>query len=38
MAGEAFSTYSIIYVNTLDKVFNYLNSNNISSNINIINN
>ena len=34
MSGEAFSTYIIIHVNTMNKVFNILNSKNISTNIN----
>ncbi len=35
MSGEAFSSILIIHVNTMNKVFNFLNSKNI--NIKIIN-
>ena len=34
MSGEAFSSILIIHVNTMNKVFNLLNSKNISTNIN----
>ena len=34
MSGEAFSSFLIIHVNTMNKVFNLLNSKNINTNIN----
>ena len=34
MSGEAFSSFLIIYVDTMNKVFNLLISKNISTNIN----
>ena len=34
MSGEAFSSFLIINVNTMNKVFNLLNNKNIRTNIN----
>ena len=34
MSGEAFSSFLIIYLNTMNKLFNLLISKNISTNIN----
>ena len=34
MSGETFSSFLIIHVNTMNKVFNLLNSKNFSTNIN----
>ena len=34
MSGEAFSSLLIIHVNTMNKVFNLLKKENISTNIN----
>ena len=34
MSGEAFSTYLIVHVNSLNKIFIILNSKNISTYIN----
>ena len=34
MSGEAFSSFLIIHVNTMNKVFNLLNNKNISTYIN----
>lgn len=34
MSGEAFSSFLILHVNTMNKLFNLLNSKNISTNIN----
>ena len=34
MSGEAFSSFYIIHVNTMNKVFNLLNSKNINTKMN----